>query len=148
MDPGMKPLIVVQLTIQRTVLERLYDELAQLPKRARAGHIRYALNLVSKGRYVARMDPAPTPVNVCKPIIVKVQFKSNDREYGELEALGPLLRAGPLRAKLLLYCQGAVLVDAGPVTTGHPVQNDHAPNADDDIAQAFGMSVEPLQASQ
>ena len=148
MDPGIKPLIVVQLTIQRTVLERLYDELAQLPKRARAGHIRYALKLVSEGKYVARLDPALTPTDACDPIVVKVQFKSNDREYSELEALGPLLRAGPLRAKLLLYCQGAVLVDAGSTAAEHPVRNESAPNADEDIAQAFGIAVEPLQASQ
>ena len=148
MDPGIKPLIVVQLTIQRPVLERLYDELARLPKRARAGHIRYALNLVSEGKYVARVDSAPTPANTCDPIVVKVQFKSNDREYSELEALGPLLRAGPLRAKLLLYCQGAVLVDAGSMVAAHPVRSENTPNADEDIAQAFGIAVEPLQASQ
>ena len=148
MDPGIKRVIVVQLTIQRTVLERLYDELAQLPKRARAGHIRYALNLVSEGKYVARVDPPPTPANTCDPIVVKVQFKSNDREYSELEALGPLLRAGPLRAKLLLYCQGAVLVDAGLTAAEPPVRNENALSADEDIAQAFGIAVEPLQASQ
>ena len=144
MDPGMKPLIVVQLTIQRSVLERLYDELARLPKRARAGHVRYVLKLVSEGRYVARMDPAPAPVDARNPIVVKVQFNANDLEYSELEALGPSLRAGPLRAKLLLYCQGAVLVDAGSTAAEHPLRNATAPNADEDIAQAFGISVEPL----
>ena len=148
MEHDMKPMIVVQLTIQRTVLERLYDELARLPKRARAGHIRYALKLVSEGKYVARLDPTLIPTDACDPIVVKVQFKSNDREYSELDALGPLLRTGPLRAKLLLYCQGAVLVDAGSTAVERPVRNEYAPNADEDIAQAFGIAVEPLQASQ
>lgn len=137
----MHPLIVVQLTIKRSGLERLYDELSLLPKRARAGHLRYVLQLVSEGRYVTTPS-FPSAAKDHGPIVVKLQFKPTDKEYAELDALGPSLRAGPLRTKLLLYCQGAVLMHGGPSES--VAASDTRPlggtNADEDIAQAFGLS--------
>jgi hypothetical protein len=143
----MKSLIVVRLKVLRAELEHLYDELVLLQKRNRAGHVRYALKLVWEGRYVARpVVPVNAPEDI-GPIVIKLQFNETDPEYAELERLSPVLRSGPLRAKLLIYCQGGTLVDAGPAALPSSPLASVAPSADDDIAAAFSASVEPLTST-